>query len=410
MRLTCACVGRDTVTMKIAFVACCKTKGDHAQPAGALYKSSLFRKSLLAALDSNDAVYILSAKHGVVALNDIIEPYELTLKTMAKSQRHAWGNFVGAQLTKLVGGSDLVSLYCGEDYVTPLTRTLGEIGCSVRLPLGSLSIGPRQTRLRLINDEATLDADVERLQQLTRRLAVGQGRGRPFADVSSQEMPSRGVYIILAPELSGRIVRVGTHAVSRGSRTSLWNRLSTHRGTRDGRGSHRSSIFRSHVGRALIAASPARDWPDSWAVGQQAAAAIRAQEVSLERHVSDHINELRLLWLTVQDDAGPASDRAYLERNLIGLISREGLLHCRGTANWLGLRSHDWRIAATGLWNLNHILTKPDPDFLDVLESYVEITLGRVSAPKGPIAPAGRHKRKISRTAPQLELFEGWEK
>jgi hypothetical protein len=33
-----------------------------------------------------------------------------------------------------------------------------------------------------------------------------------------------------------------------------------------------------------------------------------------------------------------------------------------------------WRIAASGLWNLNHLFLRPDPAFLDVLERYVNVT------------------------------------
>ena len=50
-----------------------------------------------------------------------------------------------------------------------------------------------------------------------------------------------------------RIVRVGTHALTAISNTSLWQRLSKHRGiSRSGGGNHRGSIFRLIVGTALI--------------------------------------------------------------------------------------------------------------------------------------------------------------
>lgn len=50
-----------------------------------------------------------------------------------------------------------------------------------------------------------------------------------------------------------RIVRVGTHAVSEGSSSNLWNRLRTHRGGVELGGNHRGSIFRLHVGKSIIA-------------------------------------------------------------------------------------------------------------------------------------------------------------
>jgi hypothetical protein len=53
------------------------------------------------------------------------------------------------------------------------------------------------------------------------------------------------------------IVRVGTHALETGSQTTLWKRLSQHRGqARSGSGNHRGSIFRLIVGTALIHNAP----------------------------------------------------------------------------------------------------------------------------------------------------------
>jgi len=59
--------------------------------------------------------------------------------------------------------------------------------------------------------------------------------------------PQRGVYFFFEPgefrSQSGegpRLVRVGTHALNTGSRTTLWNRLSQHQGSiKSGGGNHR---------------------------------------------------------------------------------------------------------------------------------------------------------------------------
>ena len=53
-----------------------------------------------------------------------------------------------------------------------------------------------------------------------------------------------------------RIVRIGTHALKWNGKTTLWNRLRQHKGTvrglNPGTGNHRGSVFREHVGTALI--------------------------------------------------------------------------------------------------------------------------------------------------------------
>ena len=94
-------------------------------------------------------------------------------------------------------------------------------------------------------------ADLEIRQGDRRRLSACDGR---------MNWPARGVYFFFEPgetrSDSGagpRVVRVGTHALTTGSRTTLWDRLSQHRGTaKKGGGNHRGSIFRLLVGAALI--------------------------------------------------------------------------------------------------------------------------------------------------------------
>jgi hypothetical protein len=90
------------------------------------------------------------------------------------------------------------------------------------------------------------------------------------------------------------VVRVGTHGLASGSRTTLWKRLRQHQGTlKSGGGSHRGSIFRLQVGTALIN----RDgWPPAvagtWAKGSSASTAIRQAEQPLEMAVSQSIRQM----------------------------------------------------------------------------------------------------------------------
>src|SRR5215510_12442443 len=72
--------------------------------------------------------------------------------------------------------------------------------------------------------------------------------------------PQRGVYFFMEDGeyrtdtgQGLRIVRAGTHALKAGSRTTLWKRLSQHRGHENsGGGNHRGSIFRLLVGSTLF--------------------------------------------------------------------------------------------------------------------------------------------------------------
>jgi hypothetical protein len=147
----------------------------------------------------------------------------------------------------------------------------------------------------------------------------------------------------------------------------------------------------------------------TWGIGQSAPAKVREAEVKLECRVSETIGDMRLLWIDVPDAAGPVSDRAYLERNIIGLLSRANLLRSRKAPapGWLGYNSADWRIAASGLWNLDHLFYRPDPQFLEVLEAYVTASVGHEPSAPVSLAPAGWHSRHAELVPnAQFELFQ----
>ena len=136
--------------------------------------------------------------------------------------------------------------------------------------------------------------------------------------------PQRGVYFFMedgeARSDSGqgpRIVRVGTHALKAQSSTTLWKRLSQHKGReKSGRGNHRGSIFRLIVGTALNAdaAETCLTWGDKTA-GRD----VRAGETALEEHVTRIIGRMPFLWLVIDNEPGPTSMRGYIERNAIAL-------------------------------------------------------------------------------------------
>ena len=168
---------------------------------------------------------------------------------------------------------------------------------------------------------------------------------------------------------SPRVVRVGTHGL-RPSSSTLWGRLSQHKGSTAGSmpggGNHRGSIFRLHFGTALLSSG---GWPEAiattWSVGSTASAEVRTVEYPLERAVSVHIGAMPLLWLTVDDPPGPSSDRAVIEAGAIALLSnldRPAL--DPPSAGWLGALSTRRLVRESGLRNVNHVQEPPDAAFL----------------------------------------------
>lgn len=68
---------------RIILISCVKTKLDHPAKAEDLYISDLFVKNLTFARKLKpDYIFILSAKYGLLKLNDRIAPYEKTLNQM----------------------------------------------------------------------------------------------------------------------------------------------------------------------------------------------------------------------------------------------------------------------------------------------------------------------------------------
>ena len=207
---------------------------------------------------------------------------------------------------------------------------------------------------------------------------------------AAMSWPKRGIYFFYergehrsSSGHSLRVVRVGTHALKSGSKSTLWGRLSNHRGSlRSGGGNHRGSIFRLIVGSALANQSSTA-LPDSWGVGSsvnEAAeklgverAKVKEAEADLERRVSGYIGEMLFLWLNVDDAPGPESDRDVIERNSIALLSR----YCSPAADspspgWLGNCSDRERVRRSGLWNSNHVDGEYDPSFLDLMERWID--------------------------------------
>lgn len=135
----------------------------------------------------------------------------------------------------------------------------------------------------VVNNYPGINSDIERLYNVLMKIEERNGGKRRLASCNGRmDWPRWGVYFFFEPgETRGskadlRVVRVGTHAISKGSCTALWNRLRTHRGVRGGGGNHRGSIFRLHVGIALLAKG---DYPDevkrSWGRGSSAPKEVR---------------------------------------------------------------------------------------------------------------------------------------
>ena len=79
------------------------------------------------------------------------------------------------------------------------------------------------------------------------------------------------------------------------------------------------------------------------------------------------------LWFAIDDVAGPQSDRGVIERNAIALLSNYNKPAIDPpSAEWLGQYCDRERVRLSGLWNNRHVDEEYDPQFLTLIERYVE--------------------------------------
>lgn len=94
---------------KFAILACSASKLRTAAPAKSLYVGKLFVLGYQYAERVAERVLILSAKHGVVEADRVLEPYDEKLPT-DKHRRGIWGNGVATDLLRLLGVKDRTSV------------------------------------------------------------------------------------------------------------------------------------------------------------------------------------------------------------------------------------------------------------------------------------------------------------
>lgn len=123
----------------IVLISCVSKKVSYKTNARDLYISPLFQMNLKYAEQfSPQKVFILSAKYGLVQLDDEIEQYDVTLNKMSARERRNWAAKVTSQLREHCNlENDHFVILAGEKYRRYLLPHLK----SYEVPLAGLAIG-----------------------------------------------------------------------------------------------------------------------------------------------------------------------------------------------------------------------------------------------------------------------------
>lgn len=135
--------GLQQVPADLVLIGCVRTKRSVPARAAELFDSPLFERRRRYAEASGLPWFILSAKFGLLAPEDVIGPYDVYLKDQGPGYRKAWGEFVVAQLEQRMPrlGGLTIEVHAGEAYCTPLKAPLAVRGATLVARLAHLRQG-----------------------------------------------------------------------------------------------------------------------------------------------------------------------------------------------------------------------------------------------------------------------------
>lgn len=140
---------------RIVLISCVSRKGKTKAKAKDLYKGPLFTNSLAYGISLKpDKIFILSALHNLLDLDEEIEPYDVTLsyispkkkdkkpnlRVLTNSEAKLWGEKVIEQLSKVADiKKDTFIILAGQSYIKPIQKEL----TNIVEPLNGLKKGER---------------------------------------------------------------------------------------------------------------------------------------------------------------------------------------------------------------------------------------------------------------------------
>jgi hypothetical protein len=113
---------------RVVLVACSAKKLEHAAPARELYQGTRFKLSYQYAEQLQPrSIFILSARHGLVQPNTMLEPYEQTLEGASNEELYAWGKRVHTELRNHMTSFTRCTILAPPEYCMPLLPHLEDV-------------------------------------------------------------------------------------------------------------------------------------------------------------------------------------------------------------------------------------------------------------------------------------------
>lgn len=262
----------------LILVSCVKEKRPDPAPAKDLYTSPLFARERRHAEASGKPWFILSAKHGLVDPDQVLEPYDLRLSDTPPSYQSAWGHRVVQKLAHAAGPlrGKTIEVHAGVVYTNSIRGPLRDAGADLIEPLEGLTMGRRLAwygRTASSTDSPTaqplvlIEILVDRLRDGTRAQSPAafletQGRDTRTPGLYSWWVDAAGAADLtagLGTRIEPGLIYAGLAGATRSksgkkSTNTLWGRI---RGMHLG-GNHHFSTF-SSLGSILAATRRAHD-------------------------------------------------------------------------------------------------------------------------------------------------------
>lgn len=130
--------------MRVGLVGCVKQKHSRPTRADQLYTSTMFQGRRRFVEQSCDSWFILSALHGLVEPDRLLEPYDVTLKGSGIATRRAWSADVLRDIGRRFAHVDRLTfeIHAGSNYRDAgLVEGIVRLGATVEIPASGLSQG-----------------------------------------------------------------------------------------------------------------------------------------------------------------------------------------------------------------------------------------------------------------------------